>query len=99
MPGSPRSLLITDAYRQRLNALSDRLSALTLTQWQRVTLSDLDGTHSDWLAATVATLDAAQRAGVHLTAAYLGAFIGSELGRPVSELPRLDGSRFAGFAE
>lgn len=99
MPGSPRSLLITDAYRERLNALSDRLAALTLTQWQRVTLSNLDGSHADWLAATVAMLEAAQRAGVHLTAAYLGAFIGSELGQPISELPRVDDWRFAGLAE
>jgi HK97 family phage major capsid protein len=99
MPGSPRSLTITDAYRTRLNALADRLGALTLTQWQRVTLTDLDGSHADWLAATVAMLDAAQRAGVHLTAAYLASFIGSELGRSPFELPRIDETRFAGLAE
>jgi hypothetical protein len=99
MPGSPRSLLITDAYRDRLNALADRLAALTLTQWQRVTLVNLDGSHADWLAATTAMLDAAQRAGVHLTAAYLAAFIGSETGRAQVELPRLDDGRFAGLAD
>jgi hypothetical protein len=99
MPGSPRSLTITDAYRTRLNALADRLGALTLTQWKRVTPTDLDGSHADWLAATVAMLDAAQRAGVHLTAAYLASFIGSELGRSPFELPRIDETRFAGLAE
>jgi hypothetical protein len=98
MPGSPRSLLITDAYHDRLNALADRLAALTLTHWQRVTLDNLEQSHEQWLATAVAMLDTAQRAGLHLTAAYLAAFLGSELGQPVNELPRLP-DRFAGLAD
>jgi hypothetical protein len=99
MPANPRSLQITDAYRERLNALADRLAALTQAQWQRVTLANLDGTHADWLASTVAMLEAAQRAGVHVTAAYLAAFIGSETGRTANELPRVDDARFVGLAD
>jgi hypothetical protein len=40
--------------------------------------------------ATVAALEQAQRAGVNLTAAYLGAFIGSETGQRAREIPRID---------
>jgi hypothetical protein len=64
-----------------------------------VSLANLDGSHADWLAATVAMLEAAQRAGVHLTAAYLAAFIGSELGRPANELPASTMTRFVGLAD
>jgi hypothetical protein len=100
MPASPRSLSITDAYRDRLSALAYRLGALTLAQWQRITLANLDASHADWLAATVPMLDAAQRAGVRLTAGYLSAFIASELGRPgANELPTIDEAHFAGLAE
>lgn len=99
MPGSPRSLQITDAYRARLNALADRLGALTEHYWAGVTLDSLDRSHAEWLAVTVAMLDQAQRAGVHLTAAYVAGYVGSELGQRVSELPHVDESRFAGLAQ
>jgi hypothetical protein len=40
MPASDRSLLITDAYRDRLARLADRVATLTLQRWtQNVTLA------------------------------------------------------------
>lgn len=99
MPASARSLQITDAYRARLNALADRLGVLTEHYWTGVTLDSLDRSHAEWLAVTVAMLDQAQRAGVHLTAAYIAGYVGSELGQRVSEIPHVDESRFAGLAQ
>lgn len=99
MPASERSLQVTDAYRGRLALLADRVAGLTLQRWQQnVTLTSLDKSHAVWLAGTVAALAQAQRAGVNLTAAYLAAFISSEVGRRVDP-PNVDATRFAGFAE
>lgn len=99
MPGSPRSLQITDAYRARLNALSDRLGALTEHYWQTVTVQDLDRSHAHWLMITIGMLDPAQRAGVHLTAAYVAGFVGSELGQRATEIPHVDDAQYAGVAQ
>jgi hypothetical protein len=100
MPGSERSLQITDLYRDRLALLSDRVAGMVMQRWQStVTMNRLDEGHAQWLAATVAALEQAQRAGVNLTAAYLGAFIGSELARRVAESPRIEPGRFIGLAE
>jgi hypothetical protein len=79
-----RSLRITDAYRERLQALSDRIGAYTVQRWQTVTAEDLDRSHAAWLAQTVAALGQSQRASVNLTSAYLIAYLASELGRPAS---------------
>lgn len=98
MAASPRSLRITDTYRERLNALSDRLAALTDAYWQRVTLSDLDRSHAEWLALTVVMLEHAQQQGVHLTAAYLAAFVASEQGRWQAEIGLIDPFGYAGLA-
>jgi hypothetical protein len=50
MPGSERSLLITDAYRDRLARLADRASTLTLQRWQQnVTLNRLEASHALWV--------------------------------------------------
>ena len=71
-----------------------------MQRWQQnVTLTSLDGSHGLWLAGTVAALEQAQRAGVNLTAAYIAAFIGSELGRRAIEVPQIDADRFAGLSE
>lgn len=97
MPASPRSLQITDTYRDRLNGLADRLGALAEHYWQSVTLADLDRSHAEWLAITVAMLEQAQHAGVQLTAAYVAAFVASEQGVRVAEIPGADAA-FAGLA-
>lgn len=98
MPGSARSLRITDAYRDRVNALADRLGMLAEHYWTSVTLADLDRSHAEWVALTVAMLEQAQRAGIHLTAAYVAAYVASERGGHVSEVPAVIGSGFEGLA-
>lgn len=98
MPASERSLRITDAYRDRLNALADRLGALVEHYWASVTLTDLDRSHAEWLSLTVAMLEQAQRAGVHLTAAYLASFVASEQDVRVAPVAGVAGA-FEGLAQ
>jgi hypothetical protein len=90
MAHSPRSLQITDAYRDRLAALVGRFEAFTLRLWGNVHPADIDASHRAWLAAIVPAVEQGQRSGLHLTTAYLAAFIASETGRapqaePVAE--------------
>jgi hypothetical protein len=100
MPGSERSLLITDAYRDRLARLAERASTLTLQRWQQnVTLNRLESAHALWVTSTVAALEQAQRAGVNLTLAYLSAFIASETGQRALEIPAYDASKVIGVAD
>lgn len=99
MPGSERSLLITGAYRERLAALTDRMGAYVASTWATVRIEDLDRSHDAWAAAVTVALEQAQRAGVNLTLAYLSAFVASETGRRVLEVPAYEASRAVGFDE
>lgn len=99
MPANERSLRITDAYRARLITLSDRMGAYTAQQWRTVTLDDLDRSHAAWLAALVPALEQAQRAGTLLTAAYLAAFVASELGQATPDVRQPDPNRAFGAAD
>jgi hypothetical protein len=100
MPGSERSLRVTDAYRDRLGAFADRVATLTRQRWQQnVTIARLEESHALWLAGTVAALEQAQRAGVNLTLAYLAAFIASETDRRSFEVPAYDAARVVGLAD
>jgi hypothetical protein len=98
MAAHPRSLQITDTYRDRLNRLADRLGQLTAHYWQTVILTDLDRSHAQWVAVTTAMLEQAQQQGVHLTAAYLAAFVASEQGRRASEIDLINAQAYAGLA-
>ena len=64
--------------------------------WQTIVVDDLDRSHETWLAAVTVALQQAQRAGVNLTLAYLAAFIASETGHRVVEIPRYDATRAVG---
>jgi hypothetical protein len=99
MPASERSLQITDAYRSRLIALSDRMGAYTAQKWRSVSVENLDRSHAGWLASVVPALDQAQRAGSLLTAAYLAAFIASELGHATPDVRQVDPGRALGAAD
>jgi hypothetical protein len=99
MPASERSLRITDAYRERLIALSDRMGAYAAQQWAQVAVEDLDRTHARWLVSTVAALEQAQRSGSLLTAAYVAAFMAAELNRRTMEVPQVDPGRWVGAAD
>src|SRR5689334_11666896 len=98
MPASPRSLQITDTYRDRLNALAARLGLLTRHYWTGVNLQDLNRTHAEWLGLVVPMVEQAQRAGVQLTVAYLASFIASEQNVRVMEVPPMRDT-FTGLAQ
>lgn len=98
MPRSRRSLDITDRYRDRLNRLTAASAAHVQRQWQTIDPADIDATHAAWLAATVLTLEQAQRAGITLTVAYLAAYLTSEQGRR-AELPTVNPVGLVGVAE
>lgn len=97
MPRNARSLRITDIYRQRLVELRDRGATMIERDWQLVDVDNLDRSHPDFARAAAAGLAALQTTGVRLTAAYLTAFLRSELGQPVAGPPR-SATRYAGTA-
>jgi hypothetical protein len=100
MPGSERSLEITDAYRARLAALTHRVGTFAAVTWQQaVNLDDLDGSHASWLATVTVALEQAQRSGVNLTLAYLAAFIASETGRRAVEIPAYNAAGVIGVSD
>ena len=77
MPQSPRSLRLTDAYRQRVLAVRERLQTQAQRTWP--TIETLDGT--DWADRMAAALTQAQAEVVRVSAAYLTAFLASETGK------------------
>jgi hypothetical protein len=77
MPQSPRSLRLTDAYRQRVIATRERLQTQAQRTWP--TIDTLDGT--DWVDRMAAALTQAQTEAVRVSSAYLSAFIASETGK------------------
>jgi hypothetical protein len=96
MARAERSLQITDAYQAHLVTLAHRARAAAAADWGRmVDLEDLDRTQPAWARTIAATLAALQGAGTRLTAAYLAAFLTSELGRPIAPA-HLDENRYVG---
>jgi hypothetical protein len=96
MARTERSLQITDAYQAHLVTLAQHARAAATTDWGRIVdVEDLDRTHPAWARSVAATLAVLQAAGTRLTAAYLAAFLTSELGRPVAPA-QLDESRYVG---
>lgn len=91
MPRSQRSLQLTDAYRQRLVATRSALQARAERLWP--TIETLDSTR--WPELMAAALTQGQVEAVRLSAAYLGAFLTSELGRR-TDPPAIDASPYAG---
>lgn len=81
MPARQASLAITDQYRARLLEQRQRAVRAAGSAWLRLSLDDLSGTFASWLAIATAVTEAAQRAGVTLTRAYLATYLASELGR------------------
>lgn len=81
MPGSERSLRVTDAYRARLIARRTEAVAAAAIAWRRIRADDLDATFREWLAMATATTAGAQRATVTLGEAYVAAYLATELGR------------------
>lgn len=92
MPASRRSLRLTDAYRARLVALSDRVERQAREAWPRI--EELDTT--TWVDGMASLVTRAQVEGVRLTSAYLGAFLRAETGR--GRTLAIDSRRYAGIS-
>lgn len=90
MPGSERSLRVTDAYRRRLLAAYERAGVIAATNFTAVDPQDLDGSWGPFAERTVEATIVLQRAAVALTAGYLAAFLASETGDAASLPPAVD---------
>lgn len=97
MPAHERSLRLTDLYRARLLTLRERAEGVAADGWREVSLADFEPSFTDWLGKTATAVTDAQVRGVRLTAAYLTAFLSSELGRRVPTVT-LDARAYAGTA-
>lgn len=81
MPASRRSLLLTESYRSRLRALVDGVERDATQSWSGMSWDDLRGSYEPIAHRVNTTIERAQTAAVRLTAAYLTAYLSSELGR------------------
>lgn len=93
MPGSLRSLSVTEAYRTRLNTIRQRVEREAANRWPII--EELDRTN--WPERMAGVLSAAQTEATRVTAGYLAAFLSSELGRRVTS-PAIDSRRYAGLS-
>lgn len=96
MPAQELSLSVTEAYRESLLALRDRVQALARTTWASVSMDDLEGTFSRWQSLMVTTVTGAQAAAVRSSGAYLSAYIASELSEAPQPSPAIDSTRYVG---
>lgn len=85
MPANPRSLRVTDAYRERLRRL--QVQAQRVAASWRVSPDAIDETGAAWLALAVPALEVLQRAGASLASGYAAAYVASELNRPAEQPP------------
>jgi len=97
MAAHPQSLAITDTYRRHLVSLAAIATRAARTQWEIIDPANLDRGHAEWVARTAPALAALQAAGVRLTAAYITAFLRSELRHPVAP-PTLDEARYVALS-
>ena len=93
MPANRRSLVITNAYGQRLKVVESRVLEQSRRTW-RVT-GDFDADYQAWFEVMAPAVAAAQTLNLRLTAAYLGAFQSSETGRVVKP-PQIDPEPYVG---
>lgn len=77
MPAHQQSLRLTELYRRRLVENAARAQALAAEFWPQI--GQLD--ESNWPAQAAEILARAQRNAVRLSAGYLTAYVGSELGK------------------
>jgi hypothetical protein len=93
VPANRRSLLITNAYGQRLKAVEARVVQQSQRTWQ--VTGDFDADYAAWFEVMAPAVSAAQALNLRLTAAYLGAFQSSETRRVVNP-PRIDPEPYVG---
>lgn len=80
MPGNPASLRLTDGYRTAQLGLR-RTAAIRVAAMWNLNFDDLDRSFSLWLGPAAALLGAAKAGTVHLSDAYVAAFVTSETGQ------------------
>lgn len=91
-----RSLVLTERYRDRLQATKLRVERLARQRWP-ARIEDFDAASDPWRTATAQALTLGQRELVRVTAAYLGAFATLELGR-TQRPPEIDATRYVGLS-
>lgn len=82
MPATELALEHTDRYRAQLLDIRRRAITVAGVAWEQVNADDLERTFVDWRRQSAAALATAQRAGLTLTAGYLGAYLSAELDTP-----------------
>lgn len=87
MPASKTSLRVTERYQNGMIALRRRAQAEARKAWAQIDLRDIDATYP--VGALALTVSVMQKEAARLSAAYLHAFVSSELGHPVS-VPLID---------
>ena len=92
MPANPRSLRVTEAFRNRIFAVRSRLERQATDRWPGI-----EDDFTPWLAATAAATAGAQREAIRATSGYLAAYLTSELGRR-AQPPPLKADRYVGIA-
>lgn len=97
MPANGRSLRLTDLWRRRLLELRDHGVRIARREWDLVAVDDIERGHAHWVEVVAPALVTVQAAGVRLTAAYLTAFMRSELGAAVAP-PEIDEERYVGVS-
>lgn len=93
MPGSRRSLAVTQAFQQRIFATRQRLEQQARRLWP--TIDRLDQT--DWPKRMAAVTAQAQAEAVRATSGYLSAFLTTETGRR-TQGPTVDSRAYSGLS-
>lgn len=81
MPASRRSLQLTETYRSRLRALVDGVDREAKQVWGELSWDDLRGSYEPIAQRVNTSIQRAQTAAVRLTAAYITAYLSTELGK------------------
>jgi hypothetical protein len=93
MPRSPQSPRLTNAYRQRIITITDRVERAAVTSWPSI--DTLDGTR--WPERMAAVVGGAQTEAARAASGYLTAFLSLELGRRVPTV-NVDSRRYTGLS-
>lgn len=86
MPASRLTFALTDAFRERVDAIQGTVAALARSNWARLDPADLDASYVVWQTVTAAALRAAQGQAVTASNAYLAAVLTTELREPAEAL-------------
>lgn len=82
MPGDPRSVELTNRYRNQVRLLRERAATVAASMWREIDPAHLDETHARWASMAALRVTEMQRAAATLSTAYLTGYVALERGRP-----------------